>query len=121
MSVQLLTCPIPDCPWTHEVPALFAEATSPHALADIFGAGVFAAAAAHQHAQRLEDALRAHFETHDLVQWVTALRTANERRDALWRKAISEHMGPATLRTISSMVSILEAEPAIRAYREDGR
>lgn len=120
MPIELLTCPIPDCPWTHKVPELSPGAASPDALAGVFGPGVFAAAAAHQHARGLEDALRAHFETHTLVDWVTALRNANQRRDALWRKAVTEHMGPATLGTISHMVSILEAEPAIRAYREDG-
>jgi hypothetical protein len=76
-GATLAHCPMPACDWSQVT--MPGPAEQPGALADVFGWGVFAAHAANERRQAFEQEIRAHLETHPLIEWVTALRDARER------------------------------------------
>lgn len=79
-------CPLLGCDWYHDEPA---EHVPPGALAGVFGFGVMGAVAANQRAQRVEDAMRAHFDGHELVDFLRTITGLQNQVAAL------EHDEPA--------------------------
>jgi hypothetical protein len=73
-EATVLTCPLDGCDWGHYE----RKVTVPSgALAEVFGCGVIAANAEHQHRQRVEDALQRHFASHkteDYLRTITRLK-----------------------------------------------
>lgn len=73
-EATVLTCPLDGCHWGHYERKIDMPSG---ALAEVFGFGVIAASAEHQHRQRVEDALRQHFDTHkteDYLRTITRLK-----------------------------------------------
>lgn len=62
---EIRNCPLCGHTFVHERP----EVPS-HALAGVFGSGTMQNVAAFQHAHRVEDDLRQHFETHTTEEWL---------------------------------------------------
>lgn len=75
----VITCPVLDCDWTHDVPEPDPRSRKQATLADVFGPGVYAAAAVTQEAWALERVLDAHFRTHSTADYVRTM--ANQRTE----------------------------------------
>ena len=75
---KLYPCPLPGCHFE-----LLSERPGPAendmALAEVFGAGVFAAHARNERLRRIEDALRGHLSNHTVEEFAIALANANKR------------------------------------------
>lgn len=76
-------CPVAECTWFHDVVPPNVDAT---ALASVFGLGVMASVAHNQHLQRVEDELRAHLESHDVVDWARTIQVQKESIHELQRQ-----------------------------------
>lgn len=69
-NATVVYCAIDNCDWAHLEPHLNVD---PGALANVFGPGIFAAVAHAQQAQRIEDALDAHYRTHTVVDFLRTM------------------------------------------------
>lgn len=95
---QSIACPVLDCAWTYDAPDPEPQGAS---LADVFGPGVFAAAAATQRAYATEKALTEHFHGHSTADYVRTL--AHQRAE----------LGRLTESLVSSANAALELRSAL--------
>lgn len=87
-------CPLPECEWLHIEPPL-GQAGNPMALASVFGPGVFAAHAANERLQRMEQVLADHVSTHPPAEWAPAMVKLRDRVHELESAAARPDRGAA--------------------------
>jgi hypothetical protein len=83
MSDQVFTCPL--CSWKLVVTP---TTVSDDALASVFGPGIMAAHARNESARKVEESLQAHFETHKMPEWVTAIVSCGKANTALANQTV---------------------------------
>ena len=109
----LYRCPLPDCPWTHgEFPP---AAGDPEPLAATFDGA--AATLARQLALGAEQGIRAHLETHTLVEWVQYISRLQDEAARLRRVASAAAEWSAFIDAAAPMSYVLNAGEMERRER----
>lgn len=80
MRITRLQCPV--CDWQYLVPPLDAGLGA-GTLAGVFGPGIMLNVAINQRNEASECALKAHLETHTLVEWVSKVTKLQAELDEL--------------------------------------
>jgi hypothetical protein len=98
----VITCPVLDCGWTCDASTPDPRSRQRETLADVFGPGVYAAAAATQEAVRLERVLHEHFATHSTADYVRTMTHQREELERLTESLVRQTRAAADMRAALS-------------------